>query len=127
MSRKAIRSLLLGAGTAAAVLTGALAPAANAAPAPDPAVPDRVAAVSTEDASAAGFWSCTVPSGYTYTNTQQTLSCSSSGFRTMYYVEEPRTGLWACTVPSGFTYTNTQQTLRCSSSGFRTLYYLRQV
>ncbi|WP_030842837.1 hypothetical protein [Streptomyces sp. NRRL F-4474] len=118
MIRSKLRTLLLGGGSAAVMLATALVPAtASASPAPEA----RDAA-----GAAAGFWSCTVPSGYTYSATQNTLNCGGSGFRTYYFVQPPADNLWACTVSDGFTYSSTQNTLDCSTGGgFRTKYLLR--
>ncbi|WP_338674716.1 hypothetical protein V1460_18270 [Streptomyces sp. SCSIO 30461] len=101
------------------MLGAALAPTTASAAA------DTASASPRAEAPAAGFWSCTVPPGHTFTGTQSSLACSPSGVRTMYYVQLPADGMWACTTMPGFTFTGAQNTLACSPSGVRTMYYLR--
>ncbi|MDT0344466.1 hypothetical protein [Streptomyces litchfieldiae] len=114
MLRSKLRSALLGAGTAAAVVGTALAPAtATAAPAPQDVSPS--------------YLSCTVPRGYTYTSVSLTTTCSTSGLSPLYNVVTPRTGLWACTVPAGFTYTSVSSTIVCTTSGMGNIYLLRAI
>jgi len=83
---------------------------------------------STEPATQVNaFWSCSVPSGYTYTAVRRQLNvCNPGGFANSYYVVAPSNGIWACTVPSGYTYTAARRQLNvCNPSGFANSYYLR--
>ncbi|GAB2885096.1 hypothetical protein [Streptomyces mayteni] len=114
MPRSKLRSLLLGTGTAIVMTGTALAPATAAGTSP-----------SGDVFAAAGYWSCTIPAGYTYTQVQSTLSCSSTGFSPQYYVVLPSDGLWACTIPAGYTFTATQSTMSYSTTGFATSYRLK--
>ncbi|MFH8990161.1 hypothetical protein [Streptomyces sp. NPDC017940] len=117
MFRSRLRPLLLGLVTAAAVL----------------GTTQASATVTGTPASTAGgnkapnYWSCTVPSGYTYVSVTVTNSCSTIGTRPYYDVVKPRTGLWACTVPQGFTYTEARSTLSCSTIGTGYIYLLQAV
>ncbi|HEY0639316.1 MAG TPA: S8 family peptidase [Pseudonocardiaceae bacterium] len=75
-----------------------------------------------------GTWACSVPAGYTYERTQNSLNsqCNPSGWATQYLLRSPADGIWVCTVPTGWTYERTSSNLNvCYHSGFATSYLIR--
>ncbi|UQA90568.1 hypothetical protein [Streptomyces halobius] len=119
MVQPRVRNLLISVG-AAALMTVTGPAFAHPVPAAE------TSEATASDVAAAGFWSCSLLPGYTFTNTRRTTRCSTSGLRTQYYVQRPSDRLWACTVPSGFVYDSVQSTTRCSISGLRTQYRVRK-
>ncbi|MFE5325550.1 hypothetical protein ACFRCG_03940 [Embleya sp. NPDC056575] len=111
MSRSKLRSVLLGLGTAAAMLATTQATAV----ATETSAPTTV--------SPATSYSCTVPPGYTYTAATLVTFCGGTALSPYYTIELPSTGLWACLVPPGFTYTQTTKVTWCDPHGRMTNQY----
>jgi hypothetical protein len=73
-------------------------------------------------------WSCTVPSGYTFTQAKSFYgACGISGYWvTMFYVVAPADQIYACTIPTGFVYDGFRANdPNCSTLGPAALYHLR--
>ncbi|MER5638939.1 hypothetical protein ABT095_18490 [Kitasatospora sp. NPDC002227] len=70
-------------------------------------------------AQAAGLdntWACSVPSGYTYDQEQQTRQCSggASWTSTVFHLRTPADGVMACTPVDGFVYDYVQMGTACA-------------
>lgn len=80
----------------ATALTAATAPAAEAG-----TIAQAPKAGTTGATAATSGWTCSVPSGYTYTSSRSSYACSGgSSYRTTeFYAEPPANGLWAGPAP----------------------------
>lgn len=79
---------------------------------------DQAAAAAPQEAgiALATGWSCIIPqssSGYTWTDTRNSLSCASGK---QYYITLPQNGLWACSVPVGWTWTSKGSGIGCNTA-----------